>query len=43
MFLISSSRFRQTVKDRIFWWRRRNQVIPFQQPIPERPILQKRT
>jgi hypothetical protein len=33
MFLISSSRFRQTVKDRIFWWQRANQIAPMRQPI----------
>jgi hypothetical protein len=31
MFLISSSRFRRAVKDRIFWWRRANQIVPAQQ------------
>ncbi|CAF1152942.1 unnamed protein product [Adineta steineri] len=28
MFFISSSRFRQTVKDRLFWWTRSNQINP---------------
>lgn len=33
MFLIISSRFRRTVKDRLLCWRqRRNLIIPFQQP-----------
>ncbi|CAF1441150.1 unnamed protein product [Adineta steineri] len=30
MFLMSSSRFRRTVKDRIFYWYRQNQIIPMQ-------------
>ncbi|CAF1213618.1 unnamed protein product [Adineta steineri] len=32
MFLISSRRFRREIKVRIFFWRRQNQVVPFQQP-----------
>ncbi|CAF0765998.1 unnamed protein product [Adineta steineri] len=28
VFLVSSSRFRQTVKDKIFWWRPWNQIAP---------------
>ncbi|CAF0830188.1 unnamed protein product [Adineta steineri] len=28
IFFISSSRFRQTLKDRIFWWRRPIQINP---------------
>ncbi len=33
MFVMSSSRFRRAIKDRILFWRRHNQIIPLQNPV----------
>ncbi|CAF1168596.1 unnamed protein product [Rotaria sordida] len=43
VFLISSSRFRRVIKDRILCWGRSNQVIPIQQPICKTAPLENRT
>jgi len=43
MFLISSSRFRQATKDRIFFFIKPNQVIPTQHNAAGRETLDKRT
>ncbi len=43
MFLITSNRFRQATKDRIFFWRKSNQVVPSQQRATRMATLDART
>lgn len=42
MFLVSSNRFRRTVVDRLLWYRKRDQIVPFQQPTNQRSKLKKK-